>query len=125
MKIIIKNEIRGRIRFCLQKKRYTAEEADTLQFYLQSLPGVTAVKVYERTGSAAVCYTGAREDLVRGILAFSFDKPEYRALVPEHTGRALATKYREKIIMQVVNHFACRMFVPKPVRFCRMMFRAA
>ncbi|MBQ4149840.1 MAG: heavy metal translocating P-type ATPase, partial [Clostridium sp.] len=104
MKIIIKNEIRGRIRFCLQKKRYTAEEADTLQFYLQSLPGVTAVKVYERTGSAAVCYTGAREDLVRGILAFSFDKPEYRALVPEHTGRALATKYREKIIMQVVNH---------------------
>ena len=125
MKIIIKNEIRGRIRFCLQKKRYTAEEADTLQFYLQSLPGVTAVKVYERTGSAAVCYTGAREDLVRGILAFSFDKPEYRALVPEHTGRALANQYREKIITEVVSHFACRLFLPKPFRFCRMMFRAA
>ena len=125
MKIIIKNEIRGRIRFCLQKKRYTAEEADTLQFYLQSLPGVTAVKVYERTGSAAVCYTGAREDLVRGILAFSFDKPEYRALVPEHTGRALANQYREKIITEVVSHFACRLFLPKPFRFCRMMIRAA
>ena len=125
MKIIIKNEIRGRIRFCLQKKRYTAEEADTLQFYLLSLPGVTSVKVYERTGSAAVCYTGAREDLVRGILAFSFDKPEYRALVPEHTGRALANQYREKIITEVVSHFACRLFLPKPFRFCRMMIRAA
>ena len=49
MKWNILHESRGRIRLHLRKPRMSLAEADQLQDYLTSLPGVRTAAVYERT----------------------------------------------------------------------------
>lgn len=115
MRISIQHEIKGRIRFSTAKKRMTLEEADTLFYYLYSLKGVTAAKVYERTGDAMVRYTGDRMELIHGITAFSFENSQLRKLVPENTGRDLMNLYKEKLVMKVAVHCLCKMFLPAPL----------
>lgn len=72
MKFIIKHEIPGRIRIHIVQKRMTAEEADTLLYYLNTLEYVTQAKVYGRTADACVCFAGEREPLIRALRKFRY-----------------------------------------------------
>ena len=54
MKYRIRHEIRGRIRLHMEQRRMTCKEADTLLYFLETLPGVTSARVYEQTGDAVV-----------------------------------------------------------------------
>lgn len=54
MKFKIEHAIQGRIRIHLFQKTMTAEQADTLQYYLTNLDFVTSAKVYERTRDVAI-----------------------------------------------------------------------
>ena len=114
MRIKIQHEIKGRIRFSTQKKRMTAREADMLLFYINSLKKVTSAKVYERTGDSVVCYTGSRQELIRNLVAFSFEDKELQEKVPENTGRELMNQYKEKLVSKLVIHFLCKLFLPAP-----------
>ncbi len=125
MKIIIKHEIPGRIRFSMPSKRYTFKQADILQYYLLSLPGVEKVIVYERSADAVVYYNGNRQELLSGILKFSFEDENTLALVPEHTGRALMAEYKEKLIFRIIRHYVMRFILPFPLRRIRAYIRAS
>lgn len=116
MKIIIRDESRGRIRFTFGKKRFTEKQADMLLYYLLSLDQVEKAKVYQRTGSAAVTYTGEKQTLLKEILKFRFESDEIAALVPEHTGRALANEYQDRIVTKVVLHYLLNVVLPRPLR---------
>ena len=96
MKFIIRHEVRGRIRVHMVLKRMTYEEADTLLYYLQSQPGVSQAKVYERTMDAVVCYTGCREEIISALKEFQYDRTEAPANVIENSGRELNAHYQEK-----------------------------
>jgi heavy metal translocating P-type ATPase len=124
VKIIIKHEIPGRIRFSMPSKRYTFEQADILQYYLLSLPGVEKVIVYERSADTVVYYKGDRQKLLSGILKFSFEDENTLALVPEHTGRALMVEYKEKLIFRVIRHYVMRFILPSPIRMVMAYIRA-
>ncbi|MCR5100423.1 MAG: heavy metal translocating P-type ATPase [Butyrivibrio sp.] len=125
MKIIIKHEIPGRIRFSMPEKRYSFRQADILEYYLLSIPGVNKVTVYERSADAVVCYNGDREELLKRILKFSFEDEQITALAPEQTGRELMATYKEKLIMKVVYRYGIRYFMPMPIRMIRVLFNAA
>ena len=114
MRIKIQHEIKGRIRFSTQKKKMTAREADMFLFYINSLKNVTSAKVYERTGDSVVCYTGSRQELIRNLVAFSFEDKELQEKVPENTGRELMNQYKEKLVSKLVIHFLCKLFLPAP-----------
>lgn len=73
MKFQIKHEMKGRIRVHFMQKRMTYTQADLLQYYLESLDGVTAVKVYDRTADAAIQYQGARTDLLKALQRFHYE----------------------------------------------------
>ena len=73
MKWNILHESRGRIRLHLRKPRMSLAEADQLQDYLTSLPGVRTAAVYERTCDVVIVYTESRAGIVRGLAAFRFD----------------------------------------------------
>ena len=114
MRIKIQHEIKGRIRFSTQKKKMTAREADMFLFYINSLKNVTSAKVYERTGDSVVCYTGSRQELIRNLVAFSFEDKELQEKVPENTGRELMNQYKEKLVSKLAIHFLCKLFLPAP-----------
>ena len=55
MKFSIKHEINGRVRIhVFQRGVMSMRQADLLQYYLETLPGVLNAKVYERTADAVI-----------------------------------------------------------------------
>ena len=94
MKFVIRHEIRGRVRVHFYQKEMSIRQADLLHYYLCTLPGVKAVRVYERTADAAVVYEGSRGEILEGIQGFSYDNERIRELVPKNSGRALNREYK-------------------------------
>ncbi len=125
MKCKILHESAGRIRVHLCRGRMSCAQADILEYYLLSKTGVIAVKVYERTGDAAVSYLCSREDVVGALAAFSYESAAKSVAVPERTGRAMDREYEEKLVMRVVWRGMKRIFLPAPVRIALAWLRAA
>ena len=119
MKIRIEHEIKGRIRFSTSYGILGAQHADRLEYYLLSLPGVQSAKVYTRSGNAVVCYTGPRTELLQAVCRFSPQDEAVRALVPEHTSRALNEAYREKLVGRVAGRLVFQLLAPAPLRAAR------
>ena len=103
IRFTVKHEIRGRIRIHLTRGRLSVRQADLFSFYLASLPQVTAAKVYERIGDAAISYTGTKEDLIAEILKFSFDDEKLNELVPTTGTRALNQEFQEKLVTKCLT----------------------
>ena len=116
MKIVIKHETRGRMRVSMPRKFYTFEEADMLQYYLLNVKGIEKVIVYERSADAVIYYTCDREEVLQKLLEFNTTDEDIKALVPEQTGRELMAYYKEKLIMDVVTHYAMRLVLPISVK---------
>lgn len=116
MKFAIRHEIKGRMRIHLSQKRMTCKQADTFLYFLENLKMVTSAKVYEQTADAAIFYTGSREELIKKICSFSYEKTEVPEEVLQNSGRELNAYYKEKLIMMVVWRGFKQLFIPQPVR---------
>lgn len=116
MKFVIRHEIRGRVRVHFYQMEMSIRQADLLHYYLCTLPGVKAVRVYERTADAAVVYEGSRGEILEGIQGFSYDNERIRELVPKNSGRALNREYKERLVQKVMARAFTKSFLPPPVR---------
>lgn len=116
MKFVIRHEIRGRIRIHLYQREMDIRQADILHYYLCSLPGVTDVKVYDRTADAVVCFRENREGILEDICKFNYENERIQELVPQNSGRRLNREYKEKLFQQVIVRAFTKTFFPAPVR---------
>ncbi len=122
MKFQIKHEIKGRMRFhVVQKKQMTCEQADILLYYLENMEGVESVKVYDRTADAVVCYKAdadglVRKNIIKGIQKFVYEKVEVPDGIIENSGRNLNREFQEKMIGQIMAHYARKILLPAPFR---------
>ena len=116
MKCSILHQSAGRMRVHLHGGRMTLERADVLEYYLLNIPGITSVKVYDRTSDAIIRYTCSRSQVIHALSRFHYDDPKAIALVPDHTGRALNREYEDKLVMRVVRRCASKLFLPMPIR---------
>ena len=122
LKFQIKHEIKGRIRFhVVQKKQMTCEQADILLYYLENMEGVESVKVYDRTADAVVCYKAdadglVRKNIIKGIQKFVYEKVEVPDGIIENSGRNLNREFQEKMIGQIMAHYARKILLPAPFR---------
>ena len=116
IRFTVKHDIKGRIRIHLTRGRLSVRQADLFSFYLASLPQVTAAKVYERIGDAAITYTGSKEDLIAEILRFSFDDEELNEIVPVTSTRELNQEFQEKLVTKCLTRCFTKIFLPAPVR---------
>ncbi len=112
---------RMRVRFCM--KRMTMKQADTAEYSLSAIVGVTRVQVFERTCDIIIAYTCPREEIIRRLSTFAFDDVEN--LVPERTGRELNKQYEEKLVSVVIRRLVNKLIVPLPVRRAMAFIRAA
>ena len=102
MKFSIKHEINGRVRIhVFQRGVMSMRQADLLQYYLETLPGVLNAKVYERTADAVIVYKGDRVEILEGVRTFSYDNEELEEIVPVNSGRGLNREYQEKLFKHV------------------------
>lgn len=125
MEFLIEHEVKGRIRIHILQNRMTCEEADVLCWFLEKQKNITRVKVYERTADAVIYYRGEREELVRGLRKFCFERENVPENILSSSGRALNSAYREKLIAKILLHYGGRLLLPNPVRKIWITLKAA
>ena len=116
MRFRIVHEIKGRMRIHVSQKRMSYEEADTLQYYLESQSFVLSAKVYERNQDVAVCYEGSRQQLIALLQRFQYEEVQVPDSVLAHSGRELNREYWDKLVGRVVRRMASKCFLPYSVR---------
>ena len=94
MRFRIVHEIKGRMRIHVSQKRMSYEEADTLQYYLESQSFVLSAKVYERNQDVAVCYEGSRQQLIALLQRFQYEEVQVPDSVLAHSGR----EFKQRIL---------------------------
>lgn len=116
MRFKIEHEIRGRVRLHICQKRMTCRQADQLEYFLTKLKGVTSAKVVERNQDVVICYSDNREEMLRAIQRFSYEKAEAPESYLQNSGREMNGEYWEKMVNHVVLHYGKKIFLPLPVR---------
>ena len=125
MRIQIKHEIKGRIRFSLSSyKKLSIGQADAYEAYLAQIDGVTSAKVYERTADAVVCFQGDRDAVLAAVCRYVFDKNSSDDRLSENSPRMINRKYQEKIIFSILRRAMMKLWVPAPVRACLSVMKA-
>ena len=118
MKLVIKHEIKGRIRIHILQSRMTFEQADTLEYYLSNNKLVTSVKVRERLQDATISYIGSREDIIKLLTSFKYNNVEVPEVYLQNSGRELNREYWDKLVNKVFLYGANKIFLPNPIREC-------
>ncbi len=116
MKFTILHDSNGRMRIHAAKRHMTLEEADILEYYLRSIPGVGKVSVYDRTCDAVIYYTCNRANLIDRIAKFRFDLDSAKALVPAKTGRALNREFENKLLAALAGRMVRLFLLPLNIR---------
>ena len=116
MRFKIEHEIRGRVRLHICQKRMTCRQADQLEYFLTKLEGVTTAKVVERNQDAVICYSGNREEILKAVQNFSYEKAEAPESYLQNSGREMNGEYWEKMVNHVVIHYGKKIFFPLPIR---------
>ena len=124
MKCKILHESAGRMRVHLFCRRMSLHEADILEYYLKNIDGVAEAAVFDRTQDAVIVYRADRAALVQALAAFSFEKGEQMALVPEHTSRALNREYEDKLSWTVIRRVISKLFFPLPLTTALAIFHS-
>lgn len=124
MKFKIVHEIKGRIRIHIIRRQMSPKDADILQYYLISQDFITSAKIYERNQDAVLCYTKNREDVIRLLQKFSFEKVSVPEHIWQNSGREVNREYWDKIVQKVVLRIGSKLFLPMPIRNVIITFQA-
>ena len=120
----IKHSIDGRIRFQLGNRGFTLEEEDILEQYLLSYQGISQVKLYGRTGSVAIWYTGSQKDIITLIKQYEYEKAREEFEVRSTNTNIINQEYKEKMISKVGKRVLMKVFMPKPLGVAIVGFKA-
>ncbi len=116
MRFQIMHESPGRIRLRTVVERMSLEEADLLEAWIRSQKDVQTVSVHERTLGVTIAYLGEREELIRALAIFSYEKARTELDPLSHSSREMNREYKEKLVFQVVRHYLKRLFLPMDFR---------
>ena len=125
MRFIVRSESRGRIRVHADIVRMSLSEADVMEYYMKSIPGVTRVKVYDRTCDAVINYSCSREDITEALAVFSLDNTKAQALVPEHTSRMSDREFEDRLVNRIIVRYGRKLLLPHPLRVAWCVYKAA
>ena len=118
MRFVIKHEIKGRIRAHAVQYRMTFEQADRMQYYLESQDMITSAKVQNRTGDFTICYKGDREKVIKLLQTFRYEEVDIPENYAQNSGRELNQEYWDKLVETVIYHYGNKLFLPYSVRAC-------
>ena len=116
MRFQIIHESYGRIRLKAAVERMSLEEADLLEAWIRSQKDVQTVTVHERTLGVTVVYTGKRDELIKALSIFSYERARNELEPLTHSSRQMNREYKEKLVFHVVRHYMKRLFLPADIR---------
>ena len=116
MRFQILHESPGRVRLKALQYSMSMEQADLLEAWALTLPGVDQVTVHERLGSLITVFHGDRKALYTQLSRFTYEEAQEEAHVVSANSRRINREYKEKTVFQVLWHYAKRLFLPAPLR---------
>lgn len=134
MKFQMIHEVRDRIHVrCLSAKGvlfrgFDARQGAVILSRLERISGVYKVKLYSASGEVAIIFAPDKRASLRPILldTLAYLDPNDPGLQKssKHQADALILNrtYRNRLISHVTRHFACKWFLPMPVRMLRAWY---
>lgn len=134
MKFQMIHEVRDRIHVrCLSAKGvlfrgFDARQGAVILSRLERISGVYKVKLYSASGEVAITFAPDKRASLRPILldTLTYLDPNDPGLQKssKHQADALILNrtYRNRLISHVTRHFACKWFLPMPVRMLRAWY---
>lgn len=134
MKFQMIHEVRDRIHVrCLSAKGvlfrgFDARQGAVILSRLERISGVYKVKLYSASGEVAITFAPDKRASLRPILldTLAYLDPNDPGLqkTSKHQADALILNrtYRNRLISHVTRHFACKWFLPMPVRMLRAWY---
>ena len=134
MKFQMIHEVRDRIHVrCLSAKGvlfrgFDARQGAVILSRLERISGVYKVKIYSASGEVAITFAPDKRASLRPILldTLAYLDPNDPGLQKssKHQADALILNrtYRNRLISHVTRHFACKWFLPMPVRMLRAWY---
>lgn len=134
MKFQMIHEVRDRIHVrCLSAKGvlfrgFDARQGAVILSRLERISGVYKVKLYSASGEVAITFAPDKRASLRPILldTLAYLDPNDPGLQKssKHQADALILNrtYRNRLISHVMRHFACKWFLPMPVRMLRAWY---
>lgn len=134
MKFQIQNEVPGRLRVrCLAQegrkvRSFDLEQGAAILGGLERVAGVRKVKLYSSAAGIAVFYEqdlagDNRQGIITALARLNMNDPELRKATKEKAGSLqLNRQYRNRLIGLVTRHFACKFFLPLPLRMIRSWY---
>lgn len=125
MRFQILHESPGRVRLRAVQHTMSLEQADLLEAWVMALPEVDQVTVHERLCSLIIFFHGKREDLYKRLSRFSYEQAKEETHVLSSNSRQINREYKEKMVFQVLAHYAKKLFLPMPVQRVINVVKAA
>lgn len=94
----------------------SCEQADIIQYHLGLCKFITSVKVHERTMGIVVTYVGSRDNIIRVLREFNYNKADVPSIYLENSGRRLNNEYYEKLITKTVVRYGAKAIIPLTIR---------
>ena len=117
MKFQILHESRGRVRLRAVQRSMSMAQADLLEAWILSQPGVDQVTVHERICGVTILFRGERDALYGELSRFSYQEAGEEVHILSPHSRQINRAYKEKLVFQVLRHFGKKLFLPQPVRW--------
>lgn len=134
MKFQIQHEVPGRLRVrCLavagrSVRAFDLEQGAAILGGLERVPGIRKVKLYSGAAGIAVLYKpdengSIREGIIKALARLNMDDLELRKATKEKAqALQLNRLYRNKLVSLLARHFACKWFLPLPIRTVRCWY---
>ena len=134
MKFQIQHETAGRIRVrCLAQERrsvrsFSLEQEAAIMGGLERVPGIRKVKLYAGAAGIAVLYRPdepgtIREGILKALARLNMNDPDLRKATREKAGSLMLNRqYRNRLVTLLARHFACKWFLPLPIRMARCWY---
>lgn len=134
MKFQIQHETAGRIRVrCLAQegrsvRSFSLEQEAAIMGGLERVPGIRKVKLYAGAAGIAVLYRPdepgtIREGILKALARLNMNDPDLRKATREKAGSLMLNRqYRNRLVTLLARHFACKWFLPLPIRMARCWY---
>jgi heavy metal translocating P-type ATPase len=134
MKFQIQHETAGRIRVrCLAQegrsvRSFSLEQEAAILGGLERVPGIRKVKLYAGAAGIAVLYKpdaagSIQEGIIKALARLNMNDPDLRKATREKAGSLMLNRqYRNRLVTLLARHFACKWFLPLPIRMARCWY---
>ncbi|MDO5132449.1 MAG: hypothetical protein Q4D81_05660 [Eubacteriales bacterium] len=126
MDFLIRHETAAYMRLRLQRGRFTAHEAEVLEYALSGLKGISGVRLYPSSGGISFSYEGGpgnREIILRKLRDMQFENVKLLARGIEDTidaeeiaRRKLSPEIKDRLRRKVLVETAADILMPMPLQ---------